>query len=371
MQILKNFSILIIPLVLIELLFSIYFFISGNIYGIIFKLFSKSKINQQIEYQLNWDKNNKLVPGNYVHKFLDKEVPYKINKQGFRGDDFVIEKHKNRILVFGGSSTMGAESLEKNTYPKLLENILNKNNIKSEVYNFGLSGKSLNFIRKTLYSEAIDYNPDLIIINSNRNSIIYDSINVNTSTREANHHFLKLIYFLDENIMTYRFLNKAFKKLRNYKNYDEFLVSPYNDKQKHLKSYFTDKYIDILNELVFFCKKNGIKVMLVKQPININFDVQLKIKNEKRDNLLKKLENYKKENFFELDYEDAFIIITTTILNNNLNYFKNYENVSVVDAIDNEMLKEDNFFDHLHLTPFGNSILANKIAKTYFEQIND
>ena len=34
--------------------------------------------------------------------------------------------------------------------------------------------------------------------------------------------------------------------------------------------------------------------------------------------------------------------------------------MSVVDTIDNEMLKEKQFFDHLHLTPSGNSILANK-----------
>ena len=58
----KNFSILIIPIVLIELLFSLYFFYNGNTNGIIFKLFSNSQINQQIEYQLKWDENNKLVP---------------------------------------------------------------------------------------------------------------------------------------------------------------------------------------------------------------------------------------------------------------------------------------------------------------------
>ena len=89
----------------------------------------------------------------------------------------------------------GSGEFREKHIPKLFENILNKNNIKSEVYNFGLSGKSLNFIRKTLYSEAIDYNPDLIIINSNRNNIIYDSINVNVSTRIANQHFLKVNLF--------------------------------------------------------------------------------------------------------------------------------------------------------------------------------
>ena len=38
----------------------------------------------------------------------------------------------------------------------------------------GFSSKSLNYIKDLLFTEAYKYNPDIIIIYSNRNSIMYD-----------------------------------------------------------------------------------------------------------------------------------------------------------------------------------------------------
>lgn len=50
---------------------------------------------------------------------------------------------------------------------------------------------------------------------------------------------------------------------------------------------------------------------------------------------------------------------------------KIFKNLFIIDTIDNKMFKENHFYDELHLTPLGNSILANKIIKTYIKIIND
>ena len=62
----------------------------------------------------------------------------------------------------------------KNSYPKILENLLNKKNYNCEVLNFGFSGKALNFLEKLLVNEASKFNPNFVILTNNRNSTMYD-----------------------------------------------------------------------------------------------------------------------------------------------------------------------------------------------------
>ena len=53
------------------------------------------------------------------------------------------------------------------------------------------------------------------------------------------------------------------------------------------------------------------------------------------------------------------------ILNKNLDFFEKFENVIIVDPINNLLSNEENFVDYLHLTPTGNFILAKEISKKF------
>ena len=68
----------------------------------------------------------------------DKKIKYTINSKGFRGKEFNIKKDGVRIIAFGGSTTIGLESSDEETYPSQLEILLNgKNKVNYEVLNMG------------------------------------------------------------------------------------------------------------------------------------------------------------------------------------------------------------------------------------------
>ena len=99
-----------------------------------------------------------------------------INKWGFRGPYVAKEKpnYIYRIVTMGGSTTAGKYENEE-TYPRLLERMLNGQNDETQNYqvlNYGVWGyNSCNL--KTLYKqEIIKFNPDMIIIMSGWNDII-------------------------------------------------------------------------------------------------------------------------------------------------------------------------------------------------------
>ena len=144
------------------------------------------------DYRIPWDfTTNKMRPGKYI---TESGIDYVVNTMGFRGKEFdPFTKSGYRIICFGGSSTLGLESTEKNTYPSQLEQMLNEKGIKAEVLNFGLAGKSLTFIHELFLNEAINYNPDLITLYSNRNTILYDSP-FNFTTGNSKGYYVDVIH---------------------------------------------------------------------------------------------------------------------------------------------------------------------------------
>ena len=92
----------------------------------------------------------------------------------------------------------------------------------------GFSGKSLNFIKNLFFNEAHKYEPDIIVIYSNRNSILYDGSSVEPNFK--NTKLLNLNYYFQENIMTYRLLWKVYKKIVNFNLQSDYLKSPFEKK---------------------------------------------------------------------------------------------------------------------------------------------
>ncbi len=322
-------------------------------------------INKQEIFSVHWDnKTNKIVPGSYEAIIHGKKINYTINSKGFRNKEFNTNKgnHK-RIISLGGSTTMGLGSSDDKTYPAQLESILKNKNYNFEVLNFGFSGKSLNFIRDLFFQEVTNYNPDFITIYSNRNPIMYDSIGTKVSIdkQSKNIFFKKVNLFLMNNIMTFRLLFKVYRKIISLSISSEKIISPYDDNIEHNIYYFTNQHIDSLKEIISYCEKKSIKVILIKQAFLIDVNVQKKMKEKTLEELIIILKNLRKKNFYNLNYHDSFWIVTSTILNKNLDKLKNLKNVTVVDPVNQLINNNNNFSDMVHLTPEGNLVLAQEI----------
>ena len=310
------------------------------------------------DYKIFWDyKNNKMLPGRYETK---EGITYNINSKGFRGKEFKKIKEKKRIIAFGGSTTIGVESPDDMTYPAHLEKILNKKNLNYEVINMGFGSKSLNFIKSLFFNEAFKYEPDIIIIYSNRHSIMYDGAYVDP--QKFNNRLININYYLQENIMIYRLMFKTYKRFLNLNLRSNYLKSPF-DKKGVSEEYLRTGYVNSLIEIIEFSKQKNIKVILIKQAYFFEDNIIEKINNFSIDELIKL---YKDDFFiknYKLDEAVNFWSVIGTVLNKKLDGLENYNNVQIVDPIKSLISSKKNFVDYLHLTPKGNEVLASEIAK--------
>jgi lysophospholipase L1-like esterase len=96
-----------------------------------------------------------------------------INKQGFRGKDFIKEKKRNviRIVMLGDSVTEGMRIPAGKTFSDLLEVLLNQkaaqagNALRYEVMNFGVGGYNTEAELELLKTKALEYSPDIVVLN--------------------------------------------------------------------------------------------------------------------------------------------------------------------------------------------------------------
>ncbi len=363
-NIVYNFFLIIIPFLIIEVFSSAVIYYKEKKIGILFSIFNLEKPHQ-VNYKINWDRlSNKIIPGIYQNKLKgDRFIEYTINSKGFRGKEFDLEKKtKFRIISFGGSTTMGMESPDSLTYPAQLEKMFKDIDVDMEVLNFGLSSKSLNFIRELFFLEGINYEPDFITIYSARNPIMYDSIGTKIKAKEVNFLQIKKInLYLINNIMTFRLMFKMYKKILSANIDTKKIISPFNEKIEHNIYYFTDQYFDTIKQIINIANKKKIKVILIKQAIYIEPKIQREIQSKSINELIYSLQNLRENPLRGLDYNDSFWIVTISILNKHFDKFNNYENVLIVDPIDKLISSKDNFEDYLHLTPKGNAIIADSI----------
>ena len=362
-NIIFNFFLIIIPFLIIEIFSSAFIYHKEKKVGILFSFFNFDR-PYQIDYRINWDNlTNKIVPGNYKHRLNDRVVDYTINSRGFRGKEFKTEKNTDyRIISFGGSTTMGMESPDHLTYPAQLEKMFKNENIDVEVLNFGFSSKSLNFIRELFFLEAINYSPDFITIYSARNPVMYDSVGTKIKEEEVKFLFIKKInLYLINNVMTFRLMFKIYRKILSVNIDTKKIISPFNEKIEHNIYYFTDQYPETIKQIINLANKNKIKVVLIKQAVYFEPIIQKKIQNKSINELIEYLKILRKNPLEGLDYAESFWIVTISILNKHLDKFKNYKNVIIVDPVNKLISNKDNFEDYSHLSPTGNSVIADSI----------
>ncbi len=123
---------------------------------------SKPRMQQlhRPSYYTDWE----LVPGASGVGALGDA--YFINADGYRGERHPLKKPPGvtRIITIGDSFTYGMGVDLKDTYPKRLETILNRNGKRFEVLNFGVIGYNMWQYKELLVRKALSYQPEIIIL---------------------------------------------------------------------------------------------------------------------------------------------------------------------------------------------------------------
>jgi GDSL-like Lipase/Acylhydrolase. len=109
-----------------------------------------------------------------------KEFRISINSDNFRDREYTIEKSNDtiRIIALGDSFTFGWGVDLNDTWPKQLENLLNKRcqKKKFEVLNMGVPGYNTPMEIEFFKLKGIKYNPDIIILAYVGNDIVNETL---------------------------------------------------------------------------------------------------------------------------------------------------------------------------------------------------
>ncbi len=358
--------------ILIEITLTLFFvFYKTNYYGPLARLFlfEKSDTKKTILYEMSFNKKTGMYnEGEYNFN----NIKHFVNKFGFIGKEVELENKSGcRLIALGGSTTAGVET--QDPYPKILENLFNQNQLNCEVLNFGFSGKALNSLEKILVKEALKFNPNIVMIMSNRNSTMYDSYTTSAvATDIINSKFDLFLYelknFLFLEVMTYRFLSLTYNQAISFLLDDENkIISPFNPKNFHSIKYFQNGYKDQILRINSYCQEKGMKLVLIKQAFFIDTDMQKIINSLSKEEIINKLINYNNEKDYS-NKTDLFWMYTNAILNKNLDEIvAEHENITLVDPTKNLYAKKKlDFFqkDGLHLNLQGNQVIANKIFES-------
>ena len=137
---------------------------------IISKIFVKDITTvAHVDFQLhkNYGWTHKKDTSRYSISTSDKPVRIEYNKKGYRDVDHIISKppQTKRVAIIGDSFTAAIQVDIDNTFAKKLQNYINdKSFYRWEILNFGVAayGTFQEFL--TLKNEFINYNPDIIIL---------------------------------------------------------------------------------------------------------------------------------------------------------------------------------------------------------------
>jgi len=320
-------------------------------------------------YTWPWDyKTDRARPGHHINPLEPTMPAFNINSFGLRGKEFQIPKPKGtyRIVVYGGSSTFGSESTDEETYPAQLEKKLQHEGYKNvEVLNYGAHGKSLYWIAQQYFNEVEKIQPDLIVINSIRNTF-FDQLQRWTpytdivSPQKA--IFLKTHLYLTDNFLFYRFLRKFIEKAQYTGNIKHYLKEK-RDRDRAdggqvngiFPEFFEKTYPTAIGDIYVDAAKRGIGFMLVIEPIRcVETDGATCMWN----NVTNKVPMY----------YDVFRGAIKKVQEKHKGLIVLDPVEDMIKLADRQGEKQNIFYDVLHLTPQGNVVLSNLIASRIMDE---
>ena len=120
-------------------------------------------------YEMDSRYHYKLIPGaerQYRHASVNsgETILYRVNEQGFRGNEISEDKNTKRIMVYGDSFIQAEFSALGNTFPQQLAQRIAQQGEKVEVINAGIAGYGPDQIAKKFADEAPRMKADMAIV---------------------------------------------------------------------------------------------------------------------------------------------------------------------------------------------------------------
>ena len=220
-----------------------------------------------LEPPLLIERENKIVPNQNLKTFVH---PF----------EFTKTTTKKRIFCFGGSTTLGVpfEKEQPKTFPGQLKQSLSTSGEEVEVINLGGASLGSDHVL-ALATEALQYDPDFLIVYSGNNEFFNHIINMEQSNRDWIPRVPSTLHILTH-IKTYLFPKTAedirqnqddrWKKLlqayiRNLDDVDEELLQ----RNDSIQSAVIARYIHNLKELHKRAQKQNVPIIFVVVPINL------------------------------------------------------------------------------------------------------
>lgn len=282
-----------------------------------------------------------------------------INSLGFRGPEFQATKPKDvlRVICLGESSTFGYHNSDTGTYPFLLQKLFQQNSgsLKVEVINAGFPYYNTGSILSLLKKELLRYKPDLLTVYSAHNDAGWP-LEVSALRRALlwiQQH--SMIYvFLKENILTDRLIyrvqrTKVFRKIA-WLSFDPAAFENYL-----AQTLF--RYRKNIKEIVAIAKREGIPIILIKQPMTTDNGRYSSVSYEQEyEDVLNRFHS-KKGRLRPVE----FTLIQQRRLNKELESIAKEENVPLVDNIAIVDRDRHRLATWVHLTEEGNLRLAQAL----------
>ena len=268
-----------------------------------------------------------------------------INKWGFRGPYVEKEKpdHIYRIVTLGGSTTAGKYENEQ-TYPRMLERILNdqEKGLNYQVLNFGVWGYNSCDLKTVYKNEVLEFNPDMIIIMSGWNDIEKQGQKKIKSIDD----YCKKNYSVLSNSSLYRLL-------------EFWIKTPWQEKQSPSGSIENFKnnsiyYLENMRGIISDAQNRNILVGMVDLPALYT----TKISNE----TLKKLPHFRHLTIDRMNYQLKSGLKMNKLIGQVASQFENAFHVNHSISFGTG-LKAVFFFDEIHPTGAGNRLLAFNIME--------
>jgi len=288
---------------------------------------------------------------------------YSINSLGFRGNKFTIKKPKNtyRIFILGGSTTFGSNVENNETYPFILEKLLNLSvadkNYRFEVINAGVPGYISQHHLIRCQDEFDRYAPDmyLYMLGPNDSAVAFEFLEGSYNPEKAKlllvnnpnlisnlHHLLYKRSSLYSNLYI-KFMSSSRKKTEQR---DSLKSTGQNSEDNYQRAIKTIGFEDNLRGIVKNAKLKGIEIGAIRYPWRVNprlsIEDNFKITIGKNDDFIRK---YVKIIPLINDAYDKIIAEFNLTSFSPFGYFRNERFLDI-------------YSDNLHLAKKGNYLIA-------------
>ncbi len=223
-------------------------------------------LNPELSYPKYYKKDAELFwrirPNQTIKGEFFVDGIYKINSKGYREREFSAEKDPDltRIICVGNSCTFGWKVNLEQTYPKILEKLLNQNlpQPKFEVIDAGMTGYSTFQGLRFLKREILGFHPDIIIFSYGWNDMC-------PSEREDKDQKFppQWILNLDDFLSRSRFYSFLKFEIMNLLKSNQ----PQDEKKLVYRVSIKD-YQENLKELEKIAQGSGIKVFFLSIPVS-------------------------------------------------------------------------------------------------------